>query len=102
MPIFKNLYKGHEEVWDKNFYQNTLIDFETSQFVIFFDPIRFSGHLIDSWKWVILGIFRGGPPSKTSIFGHVLLISPDIYSSMIPVRKVDTLFVQKSSTKDIK
>ncbi len=35
MPIFKNLYKGHEEVWDKNFYQNTLIDFETSQFAIF-------------------------------------------------------------------
>ena len=35
MPIFKNLCKGHEKVWDQNFHQNTFIDFETSQFAIF-------------------------------------------------------------------
>ncbi len=34
MPIFKNSYKVHEEVWDKKFRQNTFIDFETSQFAI--------------------------------------------------------------------
>ena len=43
MPIFKNLCKGHEKVWDQNFHQNTFIDFETSQFAIFYDPIGFSG-----------------------------------------------------------
>ncbi len=48
MPIFKNLYKGHEDVWDNYFHQNTVIDFETSQFAIFYDPIRFSGRLADS------------------------------------------------------
>ncbi len=48
MPIFKNLYKGHKEVWDKNFYQNTFIDFETSHYAMFYDPTRFPGRLVDS------------------------------------------------------